>query len=90
MRDLVVRINSFLEAEGFAVSCGELAAKGVELALERRRSLERAGAEAKSWKEGILLSTTSGLQFSSQVLAGKLNVDSIPINSGMSVMRWRQ
>ena len=52
MQDLVVRINSFLEVEGFDISRGELAARGVELALERRRSLERAGTEAKLWREG--------------------------------------
>ena len=52
IQDLVVRVNSFLEAEGFDISRGEIAAKGVELALERRRSLDRAGAEAKSWKAG--------------------------------------
>ncbi len=52
IQDLVVRINSFLEAEGFSISRGELAAKGVELALERRRSLQRAGAEATSWRAG--------------------------------------
>ena len=52
MQDLVVRLNSFLEAEHFDISRGEVAAKGVELALERRRSLERAGAEARSWKAG--------------------------------------
>ena len=52
IQDLVVRVNSFLEAEGFDISRGELAAKGVELALERRRSLERAAVEAKSWKAG--------------------------------------
>ena len=52
MQDLVVRINNFLETEGFDISRGELVAKGVELALERRRSLERAGAEARSWKSG--------------------------------------
>ncbi len=52
MQDLVVRINNFLETERFSLSHGDLAAKGVELALERRRSLERARAEAKSWKEG--------------------------------------
>ena len=52
IQDLVVRINIFLETEGFDISRGELAAKGVELALERRRSLERAGAEAISWKAG--------------------------------------
>lgn len=53
MQDLVVRINNFLETEGFDLSRGDLAAKGVELALERRRSLERAGAEARSWKAGL-------------------------------------
>ena len=52
MQDLIVRINNFLETEGFDISHGELAAKGIELALERRRSLERAGAEAISWKAG--------------------------------------
>ena len=52
MQDLIVRINNFLEAEGFDIYHGELAAKGIELALERRRSLERAGAEAISWKAG--------------------------------------
>ena len=52
IQDLVVRINNFLETEGFDLSRGELAAKGVELALERRRSLERAGAEARLWKAG--------------------------------------
>ena len=52
IQDLVVRVNSFLEAEGFDISRGEIAAKGVELALERRRSFERTGAEAKSWKAG--------------------------------------
>ena len=52
MQDLVVRINGFLETEGYDISRGELAAKGVELALERRRSLERASAESRSWKAG--------------------------------------
>ena len=52
MQDLIVRINNFLETEGFDISHGELAARGIELALERRRSLERAGAEAISWKAG--------------------------------------
>ena len=51
-QDLVVRINIFLESEGYDISRGELAAKGVEMAMERRRSLERAGAEARSWKAG--------------------------------------
>ena len=52
IQDLVVRINSFLQAEGFNISRSELAAKSVKLALERRRSLERAGSEARSWKAG--------------------------------------
>ena len=52
IQDLVVRINSFLEGEGFDVSRGEIASRGVELALERRRSLERAGSEARSWRAG--------------------------------------
>ena len=52
MQDLVVRINTFLDTEGFEISLGELAAKGVDLALERRRSLERASVEARSWREG--------------------------------------
>ena len=52
MQDLVVRINNFLESEGFDISRGEVAAKGVELALERRRSFERARQEAKSWRAG--------------------------------------
>ena len=52
IQDLVVRINNFLETEEFDLSRGELAAKGVELALERRRSLERAQAETRSWKAG--------------------------------------
>ena len=52
VQDLVVRINNFLEAEGYDISRGELADRGVELALERRRSFERAGTEGKSWKAG--------------------------------------
>ena len=52
IQDFVVRINSFLEGEGFQISRGVLAAKSVKLALERRRSLERAGSEARSWKAG--------------------------------------
>ena len=52
IQDLVIRINNFLEAEEFSISRGELAARGVELALERHRSLERAGEEAKLWKTG--------------------------------------
>lgn len=52
VQDLVVRINSFLETEEFDISLGKLAAKGVELALERRRSLERARAQAELWKAG--------------------------------------
>ena len=50
--DLVVRIDNFLKAEGFVISRGELAERGVELALERRRSLERTRGEATLWKEG--------------------------------------
>ena len=52
MQDLVVRINNFLEAEGFTISRSGVAARGVELALERRRSFERARTEARSWKDG--------------------------------------
>lgn len=52
MQDLVVRINGFLEAEQFEITRGEIAAKGVDLALERRRSLDRAGTEARAWKVG--------------------------------------
>ena len=52
MLDLVVRINNFLQAEQFDISQGESAAKGVELALERHRSLQRAGSEARAWKAG--------------------------------------
>lgn len=52
VQDLVVRINSFLESQGFETSNSGDAARSIELALERRRSLERAGAEATSWKQG--------------------------------------
>ena len=52
MQDLVVQVNNFLTAEGYEISRGELAERGVELALERRRSLERASDEAASWKVG--------------------------------------
>ena len=52
IQDLVVRINSFLETEGFDISHSELVARAVELALERRRSLRRAGNEARLWKAG--------------------------------------
>ena len=52
IQDLVIRINNFLEAEGFDISRGELAARGIELAMERHRSLERARAEALLWKAG--------------------------------------
>ena len=52
MLDLVVRINNFLQSEQFEISRGEFAAKGVELALERHRSLHRAGSEARAWKAG--------------------------------------
>lgn len=52
IQDLVVRINNFLETKDFDLSLDEFAAKGVELALERRRSLERACVEARSWKAG--------------------------------------
>ena len=52
LQDLVVRVNNFLETEGFDISRGEFATRGVQLALERRRSLERAGSEANSWRAG--------------------------------------
>ena len=52
MQDLAVQINTFLNAEGFSVSRGEVAERGVQLALERRRSLDRARTEATSWKAG--------------------------------------
>ena len=52
MLDLVVRINNFLLSEQFNISRGEFAAKGVELALERHKSLQRAGSEVKAWQAG--------------------------------------
>ena len=52
VQDLVIRINNFLAAEGFDISRGRLAARGVELALERHRALDRARAEAIRWKAG--------------------------------------
>ena len=52
IQEVVVRINNFLEAEGFSISRGGIAARAVDLALERRRSLERARVEATSWREG--------------------------------------
>ena len=51
-QDLVVQVNNFLNAEGFSITRGQLAERGVELALERRRSLDRASGEAASWKAG--------------------------------------
>ena len=34
IQDIVVRVNNFLDAEGFEISRGELAERGVDLALE--------------------------------------------------------
>ena len=53
VQDIVVRINSFLEDQGFRIGRGEVAERGVDLALERRRSLERAREEATKWRSGI-------------------------------------
>ena len=52
IQDLVVRVSDFLDSEGFETSNRGAAARSIELALERRRSLERARVEATSWKEG--------------------------------------
>ena len=52
MQDLAVQINAFLNAEGFSVSRGEVAERGVQLALERRRSIDRARTAATFWKAG--------------------------------------
>lgn len=52
IHDLVMRINSFLETEGFDIARGDVAAKSVDLVFERRRSLKRAGEAARSWRAG--------------------------------------
>jgi SNF2 family DNA or RNA helicase len=51
-QDLVVRINAHLQQTGFTVTRGEVADRGVELELERRRSIERSRDEALAWRAG--------------------------------------
>lgn len=49
---LVVRINTFLERQGFAVTRQGVADRDVERELERRRSFGRARDAATNWKAG--------------------------------------
>ena len=52
VQDLVVQVYNFLESHGFDTSKSGAAAKSIELALERRRSLDRSREEATLWKQG--------------------------------------
>jgi SNF2 family DNA or RNA helicase len=52
---LVVRINSFLEGQGYPVSRTGLADEEVNRDLERKRSFERARQAAQSFREGHTL-----------------------------------
>ena len=49
---LVVRINRFLEGQGWSVRRDGIADREVERELERRRSFERARTAAEEWKGG--------------------------------------
>ncbi len=49
---LVVRVNNFLENQGWRVEREGLADREVERELERRRSFERTRRTASEWKEG--------------------------------------
>lgn len=52
LASLVVRINTFLERQGFAVVRHGLADREVERELERRRSFDRTREAAANWKAG--------------------------------------
>lgn len=51
-QDIVVRVDTFLRSNGFDITRGDFAERSVELALERRRAIERSREAAIAWRDG--------------------------------------
>lgn len=61
LAEVVVRVNTFLEAQGWRVHREGVADREVERELERRRSFERARLAATEWKHGSTIVDPAGL-----------------------------